>query len=174
MQFHMQEMMAKGLKASVDREWDVGELLAGRPDVIDAGPLRAVLEVKGHEGFVTAEGELSIRMKLACSRCLSPVEELVTIPFEERFKPAEDAEDAGEDESEDDEDMLEVTGERLDLQPYAEEALLLFMPFAPLCSSDCKGLCPNCGTNLNEETCGCTNERIDPRFAALKDLFKET
>jgi uncharacterized protein len=54
-----------------------------------------------------------------------------------------------------------------------EEALQLFMPFAPLCSNDCKGLCQTCGQNLNEHKCSCSNEKIDVRFAALKDLFKE-
>ena len=47
------------------------------------------------------------------------------------------------------------------------------LPFAPLCGKDCKGLCQTCGENLNERTCECKNERIDPRFESLKDLFKE-
>ena len=68
---------------------------------------------------------------------------------------------------------MEVTTEKLDLRPFLEEALLVFMPFAPLCDKDCKGLCQSCGENLNERTCDCKHEKIDPRFEALKDLFKE-
>lgn len=171
MQFHMQEMMSKGLKATVQEKLDVSELFKGRADVIAAGPLHVSLDVAGHEGYVTVSGELSIDLELACSRCLEPTKEHTVIPFFEQFKPASaDAESADEDE---DGEYVEVSGERLDLRPYLNEALLVFMPFAPLCGKDCKGLCQTCGENLNERTCGCKHEKIDPRFEALKDLFKE-
>lgn len=171
MQFHMQEMMSKGLKATVQEKLDVSGLFKGRADVIAAGPLHVSLEVAGYEGFVTVSGELSIDLEMACSRCLEPTKEHTVIPIFEKFKPAsEETEPANADE---DEEYVEVAGDKLELRPYLEEALLVFMPFAPLCSKDCKGLCQTCGENLNERTCGCKHERIDPRFEALKDLFKE-
>lgn len=171
MQFHMQEMMSKGLKATVQEKLDVGELFKGRADVIAAGPLDVSLEVAGHEGYVTVSGKLTIDLEMACSRCLEPTKEHTVIPISEKFKPAsEEAEPADADE---DEEYVEVDGDRLNLRPYLEEALLVFMPFAPLCGKDCKGLCQTCGENLNERTCGCKHEKLDPRFEALKDLFKE-
>lgn len=173
MQFHMQEMMAKGLKATVREELDVTALFKGRADVISTGPLRVSLEVAGHDGFITVDGEMSIDLELACSRCLDPTREHTVIPFFEQFKTAS-ADEAEDGETEMDvSDFVEVKADRLDLLPYLEEALLLFMPFAPLCDKDCKGLCQTCGENLNERACECKHERIDPRFAALKDLFKE-
>ncbi|RJX40840.1 DUF177 domain-containing protein [Paenibacillus pinisoli] len=171
MQFHMQEMMARGLKATVQEALDVSELFKGRADVIAAGPLHVSLEVAGHEGFVTVDGTLTIDLELACSRCLEPTKEHTVIPYFEQFKPAS-AEEADGDTDED-EEFVEVKSDRLDLLPFLEEALLVFMPFAPLCGEDCKGLCQTCGENLNERTCECKNERIDPRFESLKDLFKE-
>ncbi|MDQ6419299.1 DUF177 domain-containing protein [Paenibacillus sp. LHD-117] len=174
MLFRMQEMMSKGLKASVKEELDVSDLFKGRSDVIQAGPLSVSLEVTGHDGYITVEGEMSADLELACSRCLEPTKEHTVIPFYEQFKPAT-SDTPGDEESDEEEDdeFVEVAGDKLDLKPYLEESLLLFMPFAPLCAKDCKGLCQVCGQNLNEHTCSCKNEKIDPRFAALKDLFKE-
>ena len=175
MQFRMKEMMNKGLKATVIEELDVSDLFKGRADVYHSGPLHVSLEVTGHEGYITAEGMLTADLELACSRCLEPVKERVSIPFFEQFAPVAKQE-TGSDEEEDEEadnDFVEVAGERLNLLPYVEEALQLFLPFAPLCDQNCKGLCQTCGQNLNEKACACDNERIDVRFAALKDLFKE-
>ncbi|MHA6484441.1 YceD family protein [Paenibacillus sp. strain BS8-2] len=176
MLFHMREMMAKGLKTTVKEDLDVSELFKGRSDVIKAGPLHVSLEVTGHDGYVTAEGELSADLELACSRCLDPTSAHTVIPFYEQFKigSKEISKDEESDEEDaEDENFVELPGDKLDLKPYLEEALLLFMPFAPLCDKDCKGLCQVCGQNLNEHTCSCNNEKIDHRFAALKDLFKE-
>jgi uncharacterized protein len=170
MQFHIQETMSKGLKSTINEQLDVSDLFQGRQDVIRTGPLHVSLQVTGNEGFISVDGELSIDLELACSRCLDPTSEHTVIPFFEQFKPASGDEEKDEEEES---DFIEVSGERLDLKPYLEEALLLFMPFAPLCSDDCKGLCQECGQNLNERTCSCKTEKIDPRFAALKDLFKE-
>ncbi|MDF2835796.1 MAG: hypothetical protein K0Q63_1436 [Paenibacillus sp.] len=174
MLFHMREMMSKGLKTTVKEDLDVSELFKGRSDVIQAGPLRVSVVVTGHDGYVTAEGELTADLELACSRCLESTSAHTVIPFYEQFKLGGD-DPSEDDESDDggDDDYVELPGDKLDLKPYLEESLLLFMPFAPLCDKDCKGLCQACGQNLNEHTCSCNNEKIDPRFAALKDLFKD-
>jgi uncharacterized protein len=173
MQFQIQETMSKGLKTTINEELDVSYLFKGRQDVYRTGPLRVSLKVTGHEGFIEADGELAIDLELACSRCLDPVKDHLVIPFSEAFKPASLSAERDEDSDEDESDFIEVDADRLDLRPYVEEALLLFLPFAPLCSNDCKGLCHTCGQNLNEHKCGCSTEKIDVRFAALKDLFKE-
>lgn len=172
MQFHMQEMMSKGLKATINEQLDMSYLFKGRQDVYRTEPLRVSLTVVGHEDFIAVDGELSIDMELACSRCLDSTKAHIVIPLSEKFKQVDSVEETDEDEDKDD-DFIEVAGERLNLLPVVEESLLLFMPFAPLCDNECRGLCPNCGQNLNERKCSCSTEKIDPRFAALKDLFKE-
>jgi uncharacterized protein len=48
--------------------------------------------------------------------------------------------------------------------------LLLSLPTRPLCREDCRGLCPHCGINLNRESCGCREERLDSRLAALRSI----
>ncbi|WP_138751625.1 YceD family protein [Paenibacillus sinopodophylli] len=173
MQFHIQETMSKGLKTTIDEQLDVSDLFKGRQDVYRTGPLHVSLQVTGHEGFIEVDGKLAIDLELACSRCLEPVKEHTIIRFSEVFKRADSKEERDEDMEEEDSDFIEVDGDRLNLRPYVEEALQLFMPFAPLCSNDCKGLCQTCGQNLNEHKCNCSTDKIDVRFAALKDLFKE-
>jgi len=173
MQFHIQETMSKGLKTTIDEQIDVSDLFKGRQDVYRTGPLHVSLQVTGHEEFIEVDGKLAIDLELACSRCLDPVKDHTVIRFSEVFKRATSDEDRDEDMEEDESDFIEVNADRLDLKPYVEEALQLFMPFAPLCSNDCKGLCQTCGQNLNEHKCSCSTEKLDIRFAALKDLFKE-
>jgi len=56
----------------------------------------------------------------------------------------------------------------------SRESLQIALPMKPLCKDDCKGLCPNCGTNLNKATCDCTTHWEDPRLAALRALKKES
>lgn len=174
MEFHIQETMSKGLKTTVDEELDVSYLFKGRQDVYRTGPLHVSLQVTGHEGFIEVDGKLTADLELACVRCLDPVKEHTVIRFSEVFKRASSDEVRDEDlEEEEDSDFIEVNADRLDLKPYVEEALQLFIPFAPLCSHDCKGLCQTCGENLNEHKCSCPTEKTDYRFEALKDLFKE-
>jgi uncharacterized protein len=62
---------------------------------------------------------------------------------------------------------------RIDLAPLIREYLHLDMPINPICKSDCKGLCPICGENLNQLSCNHNDEISDPRFAVLKTLLDE-
>jgi uncharacterized protein len=72
-------------------------------------------------------------------------------------------------EGSDEETLLESSV--LDLAPILEEEITLNLPLQVICSESCKGLCPKCGADLNKETCTCSDERIDPRLEALKNLF---
>lgn len=172
MQFRLQELLAKGQTETVNVQLDVTELFRNRSDVISTGPLHIQLTVKPEDDIVVVDGNLEIDMELACSRCLESTQTHSSIPFAEQFKPVSSDELASSDEDEES-DVIEIATDRLDLQPYVEEYVLLFMPFAPLCKPDCKGLCSQCGSNLNENQCTCSNERIDPRLESLKDFFKE-
>ena len=64
-------------------------------------------------------------------------------------------------------------GHVLDVMPQIEESIYTLLPTKILCRDDCKGLCPECGADLNEGTCSCKNENIDPRLEALKNFNVE-
>jgi uncharacterized protein len=141
---------------------------------IDDGPqVLEDLEVEFLRGSVQAirvdkglfvSGTVKSQLGLQCVRCLDPFVFPVALELAETFRmpgtaPTPDAVYAvGED------------GE-LDLEPLVRELAWLAIPMKHLCDSECKGLCPHCGLNLNEETCRCEEIRIDPRLAPLKELL---
>jgi len=149
------------------------------------GEVPAVAPVHVH-GHVTntgesmlVQGEATGEFALVCARCLKPIRARLRADLEERFRrqagraPQRDPEwedvPAGGDEED---DFRPYHGDRLDLENAVREALLLQVPMKPVCQPDCRGLCPQCGANLNEGDCGCEPEIGDPRFAVLREWGK--
>jgi len=60
--------------------------------------------------------------------------------------------------------------DKIDLDEYIRDYAVLAVPMKNLCSEDCKGLCSKCGKNLNEGTCNCNEENIDPRWESIQKL----
>jgi DUF177 domain-containing protein len=109
-----------------------------------------------------------------CSRCLKRGDRKFAVEFEvfcdrigvHKHTPRPD-EEAGETY------FAHHDGKVLDIGPVLREAVMLSMPMKALCREDCKGLCPVCGVNLNEERCGCAASTPDTRWGALAKLKKE-
>jgi uncharacterized protein len=74
------------------------------------------------------------------------------------------------DPGSDDLDLFPYSGEEVDLAPLLREQIILAVPYAPLCSDACRGLCVVCGIDRNTGTCTCDPTPIDPRWLALKIL----
>lgn len=134
-----------------------------------AGPVDVALEVSlAGSGEVIARGHVHGTLAQSCRRCLEPLEqgfdEDITIVFV-------DEEEAGEDEIEGGETrVIAPSASELDSSgPVREEVFLAIEPYV-VCDPECKGLCPGCGTNLNEGTCSCSGEEADPRWDALRKL----
>jgi len=158
-----------------------------QPDVVDlAGearqitPLRAsghVEVVEEHHGKhliikdIRLRGKLSAGLELQCARCLEPVKRDVTREFELLYRPL--GADAGRDELSVTDAEAEIgyyQGEGIELEDVLREQVLLALPLKVTCAEDCRGLCPHCGKNLNQEQCSCAVALQDPRWAALKDI----
>ncbi len=170
---HLKDLAAKGTIRLEGTE-DLTGFLPKSGSLLDYGPLHVRLEAQDQAGAAEVSGELEIDVEQACSRCLAPVAQHLTIPFHETFvKSEEKLLDASDDEEENEEDVLYVSEDRIELKPYLVESVMLAVPFIPLCSEDCKGLCPVCGTNRNEQACGCHQDKVDPRLAGLADFFKD-
>jgi uncharacterized protein len=108
-----------------------------------------------------------------CSRCLEAFTLPVTTHFDLRYVPR--TENVGEGEKEVEEDDLATafySNDRIDLGHLIGEQLQLAVPMKPLCDEACKGLCPQCGMNLNTGSCDCSQTWEDPRLAALKALAR--
>jgi uncharacterized protein len=125
---------------------------------------------KDKEKFRLA-GNVTTELEVPCSRCLEPYRFRVDVAFDQRYLPQADA--AAQEENEVAEEDLETSfyrDEQIDLNELMREQFYLALPMKPLCREDCKGLCPQCGTNLNTGTCECGPGWEDPRLAALKQL----
>jgi uncharacterized protein len=116
-------------------------------------------------------GHLTGEIEQTCSRCLESFTMPVATDFDLRYVPR--VENVGEGEQEVDEDDLTTAfyeDAQIDLGQLITEQIHLALPMKPLCSDACKGLCPQCGTNLNTGSCDCRLVWEDPRLAALKAL----
>ena len=111
-----------------------------------------------NEGVV-ATGTVTAPWEGLCRRCLEPVSGTLEAEVLEVFE-AEPTE--GETQL--------LDGDRIDLEPVAREAILLGLPMAPLCTEDCRGLCPTCGADLRDGDCDCAPPPADPRWAGLEGL----
>jgi uncharacterized protein len=167
-----------GPRARVERTFEP-EAFAGEDGYRVAAPVRLEMDVeKGPRDAFHLRGRVSTRLELTCSRCLAPLEIPVDAPFDLRYLPQ--TENHGEGEIEIGDDDLGTAYYRegtLDVAELIREQFQLALPMKPLCSEACRGLCPECGGNLNRTECGCRPTWEDPRLAALKGLLnrdKET
>ena len=121
------------------------------------------------EGRFYFSGRMEGSVVLPCRLCLEEVE--VEVDEEAHFLLA----GIGAEEADDPEVFLyDPNARMIDLRPAIRETWLLAAPMYVQCSEDCKGLCPTCGTNLNESTCNCTTSKSDPRWDALRKHQSET
>jgi len=128
---------------------------------------------KDHEK-VRLAGRVETRLELACSRCLEGFPVPVDSTFDLLYLPA--AVEPTSPEQEVGEDDLGTSYYRdgvIDLAHLVREQLFLALPMKPLCQDACRGLCAECGTNLNTGACSCTHRWEDPRLAPLKALTRK-
>lgn len=132
------------------------------PQLVRLDPVRVRVKALEENGLFHVSAEQRARAVLTCSRCLSPFEKTLSGQWTQVFTNRADRAEEGE--------ICFVEGDHIDLTPYVREAVLLEIPYAPVCREECRGLCPECGADRNRETCSCRTERIDPRLAVLKEL----
>ncbi len=150
---------------------DINESFASN-DALVAVKGRITIQKTGSE--VMVEGNLNAIADLNCSRCLKKFTEVVTIPVAVVYHPIEEL--AGDDNYEVTSGELDLdfyTGDELDITRLLIEQVELNTPMKPLCSEFCRGLCPNCGEDMNLSSCSCILKDSDPRFLKLKNFLKE-
>lgn len=107
-----------------------------------------------------------------CGRCLDQFTHEIVADIQEMFvypDRANVAEETGDDE----EDLRELDGDLADLEPVLRDAVVTALPFQPLCSSDCPGLCSECGARLADDP-DHAHEILDPRWSALQSMFEDS
>ena len=120
---------------------------------------------------VGVNGHVETRVQVECDRCLKPVELPVSADFALEYITEADYESSSAAALSEEELSVSVfDGESIDVDEIVKEQILLAVPVRTLCREDCKGICPECGIDLNTGQCDCTPNEIDPRWAALKGL----
>ena len=142
----------------------VGERMAGLTTelarVPDEAPVDADLLLESVVEGVLASGAVSGTVVLTCARCLTPIEQEFHVDVRELFAPGAAPDDADEYPMKDGE---------IDLEPMLRDAVVLAMPYSPLCRPDCMGLCSRCGGNRNLGECTCPPE-ADTRWGPVGAL----
>lgn len=136
-------------------------------EVQDPPRLSYRAEPGGHGG-VRVVGRLSTTLRVPCRRCLEDTGWPVEVDFDLRFDPA-----VREWEEQEGVYGLDPDAATLDLVRPLREELLLALPEYPVCRDGCLGLCPICGSDLNESACDCRREEADPRWDALRELVSD-
>jgi uncharacterized protein len=131
------------------------------------------LRIHRRENEIVILGTVTGTVSEECSRCLEAVERKFSVEFEVFCDKigARGGERQGEEKGSETFVVLH-DGKTLELGPCVREAVVLSLPIKPLCSEDCKGLCPVCGTNLNDSSCECDRSSVDPRWSVLEKLKK--
>jgi uncharacterized protein len=119
------------------------------------------------EGILVS-GNVRGRAVGECVRCLEEVVDDVDALVQELFYYPDRARAAVQD-GEDEEEVRELEGDMIDLEPVVRDAVVPALPFRPVCSRDCPGLCPECGVRLADpENADHSHETTDPRWAGLE------
>lgn len=126
-------------------------------------PVKIKGAAKNRAGVVFIELTAEYTISAPCDRCAADIERKESLPLTYVV--------VQETEGEDTEDFVVAEDQKVDLDPLVRDDIVIRYPSKLLCSPDCKGLCPNCGKNLNEGDCGCAKEQTDPRLDALKAFF---
>lgn len=149
----------------------------GADDVVPIGPLSADLTLRRDGDDVTLSGQIFGRVMRSCVKCLAEFPSDSSSSFSVKLvRGGNRSGMEGHEELElkaSDLDMETFDGEHVDLAEIVYEQLLLTLPEYPQCSGECRGLCPECGADLNKDKCSCREEKpVDPRLAALLKLKK--
>jgi uncharacterized protein len=138
-------------------------------------PLNIRLKAFSVRELFEVQGTFRTSVRLPCSRCLKDFDTALASDFELTYtKEVPGLMDVFEDEEIElrleEIGMIYFKGEEINLEQGIQEQVVMAFPLQPLCDDNCKGLCPKCGSDLNQGDCGCKREPSSNTFAVLKNL----
>ena len=145
---------------------DLGIEVLGVPE---GSPIELDIRLEAVVEGVLVTGAARAGLTGECVRCLEEISEEITADFQELF--VYDDGDAADDDE--DEQTRQLQGDLLDLEPLLRDAVVLALPFQPLCQDDCPGLCTECGARLADDPDHQHDAPVDPRWAGLQTLKQD-
>jgi uncharacterized protein len=178
MDIHVEQIDAGGLDLRFENQPQEFPVLA---EMIAQGecefmkPIQTAIRAVRMADQVEVEGNVRTTVALPCARCLKAFQTAIISHFALSFSKRSDevAAAAEEDELElrpEEINRIDYQGEKISLHETVQEQVVLAFPIRALCSETCRGLCPQCGADLNAGDCGCSPQSSDNRFARLKNL----
>ena len=164
----------RGPEARIDRRFAAGVLPADPGVFRVSAPVELGVLVRKNRSQFRLIGRVKTTIELTCSRCLEGYEFGVDEPFDVLYLPRDQSGGSDERQVEDDDLSTAFYSDNvIDLGHLMQEQCYLVVPMKPLCSESCRGLCPECGANLNTASCTCQRAWVDPRLAVLEQLRKD-
>lgn len=165
-------------KTRIRKSYAPGTVDFHSADFRQVEPLEVRATAELVDGQIRVVGNLHTRIELVCARCLDTVIEEISRDFDLVYRPMTAIPPDEEVQLNlDDTETAFFEGDGLFLADVLAEQVNLALPMKVICSPDCRGLCPHCGANLNNEECRCEKSGADPRLAPLarlkQDWFKK-
>ena len=176
MEIRLEQIEEEGLTFEFEKAVDTFPILAemiANGECEFTAPLRTALRALRIGDLVEIDGEIETSVRLPCSRCLQPFETPLKSSFtltymQQAADVMEDTEPQEVELSAEDMGIVYFQGEKINLKDAIQEQVVMEFPLRPLCKLDCKGLCPRCGADMNEDPCDCEQGPSPGKFAALK------
>lgn len=149
-------------KVEIELETFVSKL--GEFPILEKAPFELHLENQENKKLLIF-GETEVVLTVPCGRCLQDVKVTIQLSIKKEYLLGEPDESV--------EDAEYVTESSMDVDKIVYDEILVNWPMKVLCSENCKGICRKCGTNLNHKTCSCDQAELDPRMAAIQDIFNQ-
>jgi len=154
------------------RSYDLDAAFPDLSGIELVSPVKGTLTIRNSRHHIVIDGRVRAAIHQECSRCLCEMESELDVAVE-AFCPVEITRGgvAGRLAPEDDEQAALFGPTRLFVDELVRQTLLPATPMKSVCRDDCRGICAQCGVNLNEENCRCPRHPADPRLAVLRDMM---
>ena len=156
------KIIDKPFSISFSEAWP--SLGIGAEEIVFKKPVTFEGTLTNKVDYLLLQGVITSSYTRACGRCLDEFETPLQAQVEEKFYSTKS-------EVEDDGGVNYYEGNELDIVPQIQEQIIFNTAISGLCNEDCKGLCPQCGSNLNKTSCKCVSDQVDPRLQVLSKLL---
>jgi uncharacterized protein len=172
MLFNVAQLMKSPVGTSFVTDFQEDEKVVLDDDLKVVGPLAGHARMRRTNQGLLVDGWVDLTLELSCMRCLKNFEQPMHVTFEEQFYPTVDVLTGLPAPAFDEDEIFPIDDHhQLDLTEAVRQTVLVALPMVTVCQEDCKGLCSQCGKDLNQGPCNCQPE-TDVRWSALEQLLQ--
>jgi uncharacterized protein len=174
MRFNVAQLLKEpvGTVRDYEVDEDIHDVFA--PEIVAVAPLVGTAHLVRTNRGIYVESQLKTSVRLSCSRCLEEYISPVSLSIREEYLPTVDVDTGLPIPPSEEGEYLQIDENHiLDMTDVVRQVILTTLPMQPLCKIECKGLCPECGQNLNMAKCDCKPVVGDARWSVLGDLLRE-